>query len=121
MLLLWGDERETIIAMLELLWLVPLVLILLYWWHSGAYKGRARHFAERHCREHDLQLLDQSMVIRGLWPERKLDGRWALRRTYQFEFTSTGDQRYQGTLVLLGMQLLSIEFETYKLPPQGLN
>lgn len=107
--------------MIELLLAILVGLVLYYWWHSGTYKGRARQLAERHCREYDLQLLDQSMVIRGLWPERLEDGRWNLRRTYHFEFTSTGDQRYLGILVLLGMKLQSIEFETYKLPPDGLN
>ena len=100
---------------------ILLGLILLYWWHSGVYKGRARELAEGHCREYDLQLLDQSMVIRGIWLQRKIDGGWDFRRTYQFEFTSTGDHRYQGVLILLGMCLLSIELETYKIPPQGLN
>lgn len=97
-------------------WLILLATALLYWWHSGVYKGRARDLAIRHCRQYDLQLLDQSMVIRGLWPERRGDGRLTLRRTYHFEFTSTGEQRYRGILVLLGMKLKSIELETYKLP-----
>ena len=107
--------------MLTLVILILLGLVLLYWWHSGVYKGRARLLTEQHCREYGLQLLDQSMGIGGLWPGRKADGRWDLYRTYHFEFTSTGDQRYQGIVVLLGMQLISIEFETYKLPPDGLN
>ena len=98
-------------------WLILAALVLLYWWHSGTYKGRALRLAESYCRQHELQLLDQSMVIRGLWPMRRDDGRLTLRRTYQFEFTSTGDQRYRGILVLVGLQLQSIELETYKLPP----
>ena len=64
-----------------------------------------------------MELLDQSVVIRGLWPLRRADGRLTLRRTYHFEFTSTGDQRYRGILVLIGMQLRSIELEAFKLPP----
>jgi hypothetical protein len=99
-------------------WLLLAGLVLLYWWHSGVYKGRALELAERYCREHDLQLLDQSMVIRGLWPIRRADGRLGLRRNYQFEFTSTGDQRYRGTLVLHGLRLQSLELEAYKLPPE---
>lgn len=98
-------------------WLILGGVVLLYWWHSGAYKGRALQLAENHCREQGLQLLDQSVVIRGLWPLRRADGRLTLRRTYHFEFTSTGDQRYRGILVLVGMQLRSIELETFKLPP----
>lgn len=94
------------------------LLIAGYWWQSGVYKGRARELAVAHCREQDLQLLDQSMVIIGIWPVRGADGRLALRRRYQFEFASTGDRRYQGRLELLGLALQKIELEAYKLPDQ---
>ncbi len=95
--------------------LIPLVAVL-YLWHSDPFRARARELALRYCAELDLQLLDQSVVIRGIWPVRDADGRWRLRRTYQFEFASTGDQRYQGVIVLFGMQVQSIELETYRLP-----
>ncbi len=90
-------------------------LVGTYWWQSGVYKGRARECAVAHCRELGLQLLDQSMVIVGFWPVLER-GRIAFRRRYQFEFSSIGDRRYQGRLVLVGMRLASIELDTYKLP-----
>jgi hypothetical protein len=85
----------------------------LYWWHSGDFKGRARNLATAHCNDLDLQLLDQSVVISGLWPKIDQFGKWQLRRRYQFEFTSTGRQRYRGEMSLLGMSLDSIELEAY--------
>ena len=103
-------------GLLKLLLLLLLGLIAVYWWQSGVYKGRARDLASEHCRRLDLQLLDQSMVITGIWPVRARDGRLTLRRRYQFEFASLGDRRYQGELVLIGSELFSIELETYKLP-----
>ncbi len=90
--------------------------VLQYWWQSGEFKNRALALALRHCQQLNLQLLDQSMVIRGYWPVRREDGRWLFRRTYQFEFTSTGQQRYRGNLVMMGFQLDSMELETYQLP-----
>ena len=86
--------------LLILFWLLLLALAALYWWQSGVYKGRARELAEAHCRQLGLQLLDQSMVIVGFWPLRGRSGRIEFRRTYQFEFSSVGDRRYQGRLVL---------------------
>lgn len=102
-------------GLVKLLLLLLLGLVAVYWWQSGFYKGRARDFASLHCRRLDLQLLDQSMVITGIWPLRRHDGRLTLRRRYQFEFASLGDRRYQGELVLVGSELLSIRLETYKL------
>lgn len=90
--------------------------ILYYWWQSGEYKGRALKLAAQYCQQHDLQLLDQSMVISGYWPHRNERGAWVIRRTYDFEFTSTGQQRYRGRLTLMGFQLDKIELEAYQLP-----
>ena len=90
--------------------------LLVYWWQSGEFKNRALNLAMQHCQQLGLQLLDQSMVIRGYWPARRGDGKWVMRRRYQFEFTSTGHQRYQGNLVLMGFRLESIELEAYQIP-----
>ncbi len=102
--------------LINLLWLALAAAVGLYWWQSGVYKGRARNLATAHCQQLGLQLLDQSMVIVGFWPVRGRDGRLEFRRRYQFEFSSIGDRRYQGRLELIGMNLTSIELETYKLP-----
>jgi len=100
----------------NLLLLVIAGLGAVYWWQSGLFKGKARQLATEHCRQLGLQLLDQSMVITGFWPTRTSAGNFAFRRTYQFEFSSTGDRRYPGRLILEGMTLKSIKLETYKLP-----
>jgi hypothetical protein len=103
-------------SLTNLLLLVLAGGLALYWWQSGVYKGRARDLATAHCQQLGLQLLDQSMVIIGFWPIRSRAGKLAFRRSYQFEFSSVGDRRYQGKLVLEGMLLKSIELEAYSLP-----
>jgi len=99
----------------NLFWILLAVIVLVYWWHSGSFKGRARALAIAYCQQYNLQLLDQSMVICGIWPERTAQGKLAMRRRYQFEFTSTGEHRYQGIVVLSGMTLKSVELETFKI------
>ena len=103
-------------SLTNLLWLVLAGVLALYWWQSGLFKGRARDLATMHCQQLGLQLLDQSMVIVGFWPVRSRVGGLQFRRSYQFEFSSTGDRRYQGKLVLEGMNLKTIELEAYRLP-----
>ena len=103
-------------SLVNLLLLVAAGLGALYWWQSGLFKGKARQLATEHCRQLGLQLLDQSMVITGFRPIRTSRGNLAFKRTYQFEFSSTGDRRYHGRLVLEGMTLKSIKLEAYKLP-----
>ncbi|MCP4387930.1 MAG: DUF3301 domain-containing protein [Gammaproteobacteria bacterium] len=99
----------------NLFWLSLAAMLTLYWWQSGLFKGRARDLAIAHCQQLGIQLLDQSMVIVGFWPVRSRSGSLMFRRSYQFEFSSTGDRRYQGKLVLEGMLLKSIELEAYRL------
>ena len=100
----------------NLLWLVPVGLLFHYWWQSGVFKGRAREMASRYCQQLNLQLLDYSMVITGYWPGINSTGNLVIRRTYQFEFTSTGERRYQGIIVLFGSQIKSIDLEAYIIP-----
>ena len=107
------------ITALNLLLLALLGAAAVYWWRSGVFKERARKLAGAHCARLGLQFLDQSVVITGVRPLRDADGRLVLRRRYEFEFASLGDRRYRGSLILIGMQLQSIELETYKLPPGG--
>ena len=101
-----------------MLYLILAGLVAYYWWESGIYKGRARDLATAHLEALGLQLLDQSMVITGFRPARNAEGRLVFRRTYQFEFSSTGDLRYRGCIVLDGMRQRSIELEAYRLPPE---
>ena len=103
-------------SLTNLLLLILAGVIAVYWWQSGLFKGRARELAAAHCRQLGLQLLDQSMVINAIRPVLSSGGRIEFRRTYQFEFSSTGDRRYQGQLVMQAMRLESIELEAYKLP-----
>ena len=102
--------------LINLLLMLIAGFVIQYWWQSGEYKGRALKLALAYCQQYDLQLLDQSMVIKGYWPKRNKRDIWVIQRIYNFEFTSTGQQRYQGKLVLEGLTLDAIELETYQLP-----
>ena len=103
----------------DLVWLILLCGGVFYLWRSGQFKDRALQLAFEHCKQLELQLLDHSMVIVGLWPARDAGGRLVLRRRYRFEFASTGDRRYHGELSLIGLSLEQIGLEAYKLPEDG--
>lgn len=87
-----------------------------FWWYSDRIKQEAMRHLVRHCQQQDLQLLDQSMVIRGLWLQRDADGHLQIRRRYVFEFTSTGEMRYKGQVTLLGRRMIGMEMEPHIMP-----
>lgn len=100
---------------------IPLLLSVLffatvlgYWYKSHGIKDRALLYAKQHCQKLDLKLLDDSIVMRRHWFKKNDEGKWQFWRTYQFEFTSLGDDRYRGQIHLLGMKVLAVDLEAHR-------
>jgi hypothetical protein len=84
--------------------LAILLLGLLAWlWVDGL---RAREQVLRRCtdasRRLGVQLLDQTVSLVRMGSGRDPSGRLRIRRTYQFEFSTDGQDRLQGYAVVLG-------------------
>ncbi|MDQ5878897.1 MAG: hypothetical protein QG638_1631, partial [Pseudomonadota bacterium] len=87
-----------------------LVLGLLAWlWHDSL-KAREAGVREARaaCADEDLQLLDDTVAIRSFRPARDDAGRLRLQRTYAFEYSDTGDNRRQGSVTLLGQDVVMV-------------
>lgn len=99
-----------------LFWSLLVAALVAFWWQGDRIKNLALQQVSRSCQQQGLQLLDQTLVLRGLWLVRSPNGILALRRRYQFEFTSTGQARYRGEIVLLGQHIVSLEMEPHIMP-----
>ena len=99
-------------------WGTVIVAIISFWWQSDKVKILALAFVDQHCKKQQLQLLDQPMVLKGGWPVRDELEILNLRRRYHFEFSSTGEIRYQGIIVLHGHTLKNLELEPHVIPTQ---
>jgi len=89
-----------------------LVLALVGWLWSDGLRARERANAvcRQACARRAVQLLDQTVALRGLglhWGQRGL----RLRRTYRFEYTEEGTSRQAGSLVLVGLDVAELGFE----------
>jgi hypothetical protein len=106
-------------------WATCVAALISFWWHSDRIKAIALQKIAHACRQQGLQLLDQTMVLSGLWPARDAEGKLTLRRRYRFEFSSTGSKRYSGELTLIGSQIDTLELDPHILPedeqPQRFN
>ena len=98
----------------DLLWLLLVYLLAQHWWNSKGVKEIALKATQKYCREMEVQLLDQSISLRGLWLKRDDKGRLRFWRSYNFDFSSNGDDRYQGRIVLLGRRVESIQLEPHR-------
>jgi hypothetical protein len=97
------------------LFLIALLLCIGFYW-SNAMKAREVAFraVKTYCHEMDLLLLDEYVALDGQWLKRDEHGKLKAWRSYQFEFSSTGDERYTGKAVMLGRQVISIQLQPYK-------
>jgi len=93
--------------------LSDIVIILLLaafiysWWRNTSIREQALINVKKHCDSLDLQLLDQSVAGAG-WKPTWNQGQIKIKRTYKFEFSSSGVARYRGTITYLGHQQVGI-------------
>lgn len=95
---------------------LPVILIAAWWWRGIGLRDLALRQVRHHCRKADVQLLDESIVLRRLRPCRNRRGRWGMGRSYAFEFTVTGERRYSGQIDLHGAQLQGIALDPHPFP-----
>lgn len=99
----------------SLSWLTLLLAVVYHWWQSQKIKEIALVYTRRQCKELDLQLLDDNINLRGFWLKRNAQGRMSIWRSYNFEFSSTGDERYRGRVVTLGRRVTDIDLQPHRL------
>ncbi|MDA0224745.1 MAG: DUF3301 domain-containing protein [Proteobacteria bacterium] len=95
--------------------LVALVAAAYAWIDSLRARERAVAAGRDACRRYNVQLLDDTVSIARLALARDEDGQLRLRREYRFEFSDTGDNRRQGTIVMLGGMIADLILEPYAL------
>src|SRR5690606_1287691 len=97
----------------DLVWFALFASAISYWWQARGFKTVALQYAAQRCQLLEVQLLDQSVALRRVRLQRSGTGSLQMLRTYDFEFSSTGTDRYRGTVVLAGSRLQSIEMEPH--------
>lgn len=79
-------------------WIMGLFAVGSLFWHGMNLKERATAMCRRVCREFDLQLLDDTVVYRGM--RRVPEGRGKrIAHVYRFEFSVAGADRCSGEMV----------------------
>ncbi|MBL8398781.1 MAG: DUF3301 domain-containing protein [Candidatus Accumulibacter sp.] len=96
------------IPWLEIAGLLVLLLIAWFWFDSFQSRAAGLAAAQAICRAEDLLLLDETVALAQLRLIRDDDGRLRLRRSYDFEFSDTGDNRRVGRVTLIGTTLLTV-------------
>lgn len=97
-----------------LFWIFLAGFLVWYWWKAKAIKDFVLDAAKTHCKKMDVMLLDDAVYLRGLWFKRDRYGRVRVWRRFLFDFTSTGEERYLGRIIMLGQSIEHIELEPHR-------
>lgn len=101
--------------MLDDLILIALLLgAYLYWFNGQRVKEVALKAVTENCQKLEVQMLDEYVALSGIRLKRDQAGKMCLQRTFLFEFSSTGNERYNGICIMLGPQVESIQMEPYR-------
>ena len=97
-------------------WMETIGLIVLLgggWFWLDSFKAREAGIraVRTACDADSLLLLDDTVELGALRPERADDGNLRLRRVYHFEYSDTGNNRRRGSVTLLGTELLMVYVE----------
>jgi hypothetical protein len=90
---------------IELIVLLILAAGAWLWYDTLGAREAAMAAARSACQAEGVQLLDDTVALAVLRLRRRGDGRIAILRVYQFEFTDTGNNRLGGAVTLLGRML----------------
>ncbi len=103
----------------EVLTLILLFLVIWFLWSGVRCKEIACEIGESHCKQHNVQFLDQTVERRKLRLTRDARKNPCWYRSYHFEFATNGEHRYQGMIEMYGYHLKSIEMDPYpdNMPP----
>ncbi len=88
--------------------LAAAMLTAVFWHRNLGYRELANRVAKETCAQSAAQLLDGTVAFARFTMGRDAQQRWALRRTYVFDYTHNGNDRRQGFVVLRGFHLEAV-------------
>ena len=100
----------------SLLLLAGLAVVVLLFWRGQAAREAAVAATRKYCRDEGVILLDQTVALCRRRIRRHEDGWPRLVRTWCFEFTVSGRERYRGRTETLADSVLVIQLESHQLP-----
>lgn len=90
-----------------------MAVIYMFWNKQQQARVLASGVVRKHCDLQGLQLLDDTLTLESYQIKKRGAG-WVLMRSYHFEFSSTGDERYSGSVLLAGRRVEQLELDTHR-------
>ncbi len=96
---------------------VILILCVLawLWWLDRGFKQSAYLKCKHYCDNANVTLLDENIHIKKIGLRKNSKGQWVIYRCFRFEFTSTYEQRYEGSMETLGKNVINIKLAPHRI------
>jgi hypothetical protein len=85
-----------------------------FWANNLRAREMAIAISAEACKSSGVQFLDQTVEQKKLWIARSKQGHLCFCRSYTFEFTTTGEQRYQGRILIVGGKITKSDLDVYR-------
>lgn len=95
----------------NLLAIVAFTFVCFLFWQQRRQSEYANQAIQHYCKKMELQLLS---VARDTYGIRLPSGKKRLHTTYVFEFSSVGDDRYTGKLIMIGFKAVKFDLPAYR-------
>lgn len=91
-------------------------IAFLFWLWRNSMMSREISFtlAKQACANLQVQLLDDTVSLNSIKLCRNRRGTMALCRVYSFEFTQSGEARFQGKIALNGLEVKDVVLDTHQ-------
>ncbi|SJM93196.1 conserved hypothetical protein [Crenothrix polyspora] len=99
----------------DIIFIGLLLCAFIYWMSAQKVKEIAFMATRDYCLAMEVQMLDAYIALTSIGFERDNAGKMQLKRTFMFEFSSTGYERYSGKIIMLGRKVKSIVMDPYRL------
>lgn len=99
----------------EIILIGLICLAYVYWFNAKKTKEIALETVRNHCLAVQVQMQDGYVALNGICLKRDTAGKMQIWRSSQFEFSSSGFERYNRIVLMLGRQVESIHMEPYRI------
>lgn len=96
----------------HLIGIVLLSLICFLFWQQRRQAEIAKNAVRRKCEQLDLQLVSIALKSHKL---KTPEGVWRWHTLYEFEFSSLGDDCYQGELTMQGFHIVKFHLQPHRM------
>lgn len=99
---------------MEIFWLILFAILVWYFWDTLNVKELALQHVKNYAAKENIQVLDEVVSSAKLRFRRNKAGHLEWVRHFSFEFSSRGDVRYKGVIVMCGKKMTDISLEPYE-------